>query len=200
MKRLPAQTVIYLPELLRFVNDETDYENKKTLITQYVNKDSMHFGVVQAFMELMWSPYIKWLLPEGSPPYTPISTNVGESPSSLFKIFKQVNRFLENGSGLLQDPTRRELYFVTLLESLSKDEGKLLCQIKEKHLTSYPNITLEVFAELFPEILPEDVVKKQAELVKKPISTKQVIGLENLKLIPETPVKKSAGRPKKSTI
>lgn len=199
MKKLPSQTTIYLTELLQYVNDEPDYEEKKSLITQYVDKDSMHYNVVQAFMELMWSPYIKWLLPDGLPPYTAISTNVGESPTSLFKVFKQVNRFLENGSDLLQDPTRRELYFVTILESLSKDEGKLLCEIKEKNLTSYPNITLEVFAELFPDILPEDIVKKQAELVKKPNSTKLVIGLENLQLIAETVVKKSAGRPKKST-
>jgi hypothetical protein len=197
MKKLPAQSVTYLPELLKYVNDEPDYENQKALVIQYVSKDSLHANVIQSFVELMWHPAINWELPEGNPPYTPASSYVGESPGSLFKVLKNMNRFLTGGENFLHDNNRRELFWVMTLESLSKDEGELLCQIKNKKLTSYPNISLKLFAELFPQYLPEEVVKNANFLpqpVKINLSLSDTVSVESNVI-----VKKSAGRPKKST-
>lgn len=188
--RLPNYEVVFLPELLRLVNDEPDVLSQRDYLYQYYNKDEVHANILQQFMELIVHPDIIWELPAGVPPYQPASGLMGESPSSLFTTFRECSRFLKNGGGFVEDKDRRELYFITTLESLSKDEAELLCQIKDKDLRTYPNVDLKVFVEAFPEFLPEEVVSDFLE--KK----SQTVSLKTSTTNSSDTVKK-AGRPKK---
>lgn len=171
MNKLPPQETTYLTELLQYVNDTEDYEDKKALINQYYLKDNVHANLLQAFIELMWHPDIHWELPKGNPPYTPASVHVTESPSSLFKAVRELSVLFRDGASFMHDANRRELYYVHILESLSTDEAKLLCEVRNRKLTSYPNISLPIFAELFPQFLPDDVVHNAVEQTKKPVSS-----------------------------
>lgn len=157
--KLPNNTILYLPELLTLLNNEPNPLSQRDYLFQYYNKDQMHQNALRAFTELMIHPDVKWQIPPNTPPYAPTSGFIGQSPSSLFISFKEVSRFLEGGRGFIQDKTKREIRFIQVLESLSKDEAELLCQIKDKELVKYPNIDMKVFVEAFPEFLPEEVVK-----------------------------------------
>lgn len=187
--KLPNNTILYLPELLTLLNNEPNPLSQRDYLYQYYNKDAMHSNALKAFLELLVHPDIKWLIPDGVPPFQPTSGYIGQSPSNLFVTFKEVSRFLEGGRGFIQDKTKREIRFIQVLESLSKDEAELLCQIKDKNLVKYPNVDLKVFVEAFPEFLPEDVVKDFLEQrMEQDTSTPQ-------STVSKEPTK-SRGRPK----
>lgn len=190
--KLPNNTILYLPELLTLLNNEPNPLSQRDYLYQYYNKDQMHQNALKSFLELLVHPEIKWLIPEGVPPYQPTSGFIGQSPNSLFIVFKALSRFLEGGQGFIQDKTKRELHFIQVLESLSLGEAELLCQIKDKNLIQYPNVDLKVFVEAFPEFLPEDVVKDFLEQV----------AVEDSSTAQSTTSKeptKSRGRPKKES-
>ena len=190
--KLPNNTILYLPELLSLLNNEPNPLSQRDYLYQYYNKDQMHQNALKAFTELLLHPEIKWLIPEGVPPYSPTSGFIGQSPSNLFIVFKALSRLLEGGQGFIQDKTKRELHFIQVLESLSLGEAELLCQIKDKKLIQYPNVDLKVFVEAFPEFLPEDVVKDFLEQV----------AVEDSFTVQSTTLKeptKSRGRPKKES-
>jgi hypothetical protein len=129
---------------------------------------------------------------------------VDQAPSSLFKVFKNVHRFLTGGSGFLHDKTRRERFFVITLESLSMAEAELLINIKDRDLSAYPNVNINTFLDDFPDLLPADVVEAAQAELKKPVTTETQTGSVEQKSTvtassTDTPTKK-AGRPaKKST-
>lgn len=197
--RLPINETIYLPELLKLVNNTSDKDDQKQLLNLYYNKDELHNKTLATLVQLLLHPDIKWGLPEGCPPYTAATPFIGQAPGSLFGVFNQLSCILEGGSNYLQHPTRRELYFLQTLESLSTEEAELLCQIKDKKLTSYPNISMVLFTQLFPNLLPESVITSiEVDELKKPIMPVKT-GLVDSSTIVEKPVSKQKGRPKKST-
>ena len=156
--RLPNIDTIYLPELLKLVNNEPDKLSQRDYLYQYYNKGQMYENILKAFIELMVHPEVQWQIPIGIPPFEPASVHIDQAPSSLFLSFRECSRFLKGGQGFVEDKDKRELQFIIILESLSKDEAELLCQIKDKNLISYPNVDMRVFVEAFPEYLPEEVV------------------------------------------
>ncbi len=187
--KLPNNAILYLPELLTLLNNEPNPLSQRDYLYQYYNKDPMHQNILRAFTELMVHPNIEWQIPEGSPPFAPTTGFIGQSPSNLFISFKEVSRFLKGGKGFIQDKTKREIRFIQVLESLSLGEAELLCQIKDKELTQYPNVDMKVFVEAFPEFLPDEVVKDFLEQWSMKDSSKT----QSTKLKEPT---KSRGRPK----
>jgi hypothetical protein len=157
--KLPNSTIVYLPELLTLINNESNPLSQRDYLYQYYNKDQTHANVLKSFVELILHPDVQWELPDGSPKFQPTSGYIGQSPSNLFVTFKEVSRFLRGGRGFIQNKDKREVHFITVLESLSKGEAELLCQIKDRNLNGYPNVDMKVFVEAFPEFLPEEVVK-----------------------------------------
>lgn len=49
------------------------------------------------------------------------------------------------------NPAKREQLFIDLLENLDPMEADLLCEVKDKNLTSYPAITKKVIEKVYPE-------------------------------------------------
>jgi hypothetical protein len=198
MIRLPSTSVVYLPELLVLLNKQEDLEIQKQLVTMYCSKDVVHYNALKTFVELMWHPAINWELPAGSPPYTPTSAHVDQAPSSLFKTFKNLHRFLTGGSGFLHDKTRRERFFVVTLESLSMGEAELLIAIKDRDLSKFPNVSINTFIEEFPYLLPADVVEAAQAELKKPQSTETPVVLVEQKLESASTSTESKDSPKKA--
>lgn len=188
--KLPNNSILYLPELLYLLNKEDNPLSQRDYLYQYYNKDNMHSRAIQIFMEMMLHPDVSWEIPEGKPPYQPTSGYIGQSPSNLFVTFKEVSRFLKGGKGFIQDKRKREIHFITVLESLSKGEAELLCQIKDKKLTEYPNVDLKIFVEAFPEFLPEEVVN---DFLEKKLEVDSSTTQSTLSQKPT----KSPGRPRK---
>jgi hypothetical protein len=196
MKKLPNQSPLYLPELLEVMQGE-DLETQIDLVQQYINKGVMYYNVVKSFTELMVYPEIIWELPESDPPYTPATSHINQGPANLFKVFKEVSRFLRGGGGFIENNQKRQTHFVVTLESLCKQEASLLCQIKNKDLNGYPGLLLEAFVEVYKDVLPQEVA--ESFLSKKPLSdNKQVNGTEKSETQSKTPAKKR-GRTAKNT-
>lgn len=188
MQELPRHHPIYMPEFLYLLNKEVGYD-QKVLIDKYFSLDEMHGMALKAFAELMLHPAIEWDLPEDSPPYQPASGHVDQSPSNLFRVFKELSYFLKGGYGFITNNEKRETHFVVTLESLSAQEASLLCQIKDRNLKEYPNVDMYHFIEMYPEWFPEGFAESFLEQ-KKVLKPKT--GLDVVKTI----VRK-AGRPSK---
>jgi len=93
---------------------------------------------------------IKWLLPEGEPPYKP--NDLVDQQHVFFSECRKMYLFVDGGNNDLK-PLRREALFVQMLERVDPKDAKLLLAIKDKHMP-YPGITEDVIREAFPGLLP----------------------------------------------
>jgi hypothetical protein len=96
-----------------------------------------------------FDPKIKWLLPEGNPPYKP--NDLVDQQNKLYAEARKLYLFIEGGNPNLKQ-IRREQLFIELLEAVDPEDAKLLLAIKEKHLP-YPGVTPEIVTKAFPGIL-----------------------------------------------
>lgn len=97
---------------------------------------------------------IKWLLPEGIPPYKP--SELVDQQHIFYSESRKLYLFIEGGNlGLKQ--LRREALFIAMLEAIDPEDAKLLLAIKEKTLP-FPGITPEFIRKAFPGILEEVTV------------------------------------------
>lgn len=103
---------------------------------------------VKAILNGIFNPNIKFLLPEGSPPYTP---SVHENPTALFKSTRTFFHFVEGGSNITQ--VQRERIFLQLLESIEAGDAELLLAMKDKK-SPYPGLTKDIVLAAFPELFP----------------------------------------------
>ena len=88
-------------------------------------------SAIRTVLKFCFDPNIKWLLPEGEPPY-----KVSEFPNLENMFYSEARRlylFVEGGNPNLK-PLKRESMFVDLLQCITPEDAKLLCSIKEKKL------------------------------------------------------------------
>lgn len=107
---------------------------------------------IRTILQGAFDPRIKWLLPEGEPPYNP--NKLVDQENVLIKECRKLVYFIEGGAPNLKQ-LRRETMFVELLESVAPADAKLLCAIKEKKFP-YKGITVDIVREAFPNLLPEE--------------------------------------------
>lgn len=105
-------------------------------------------------------PNIKFLLPEGTPPY--VFRGTPEAfPTTLYPEVRTFYIFCEVG-GANVNQIRREAIFIQLLEKIHPDEAKVVIAMKDKNFEElYDTITYDVVREAFPDMLPEREVKKK---------------------------------------
>jgi hypothetical protein len=92
---------------------------------------------------------IKFLLPEGTPPYK--VNNLVDQENILFREYRRMYLFVEGGHPDLNQ-LRREAIFIELLESVSPNDALLLLAMKEKKLP-FKGITPKIVNEAFPGLL-----------------------------------------------
>lgn len=161
MALLPKQKILFLPELFEAIQKAPDRLTRQNMLIEYAQKDALHEKVLRAFMELAWHPQITFVLPEGSPPYATSTTLETEAPTNLFRVFRDVGRFLKGDRGFIENNLKRESYFITILESLSSREAQILVALKDKTISElYNKITCDLFCQVFGLAgwLPKDVV------------------------------------------
>jgi hypothetical protein len=105
---------------------------------------------LQTVLRGAFDPTIKWLLPEGDPPYKP--NDLVDQEHIFYHECRKMYLFIEGGNPDLKQ-LRREALFVQLLETVSAKDAKVLLAIKDKHLP-YPGITPDIIQEAFPGLLP----------------------------------------------
>lgn len=129
-----------------FLEKVSRLKKKQEKIDALKHNDSY---VIRTVLQGAFDPRIKWLLPEGEPPYTPNSL-VDQENVFIHEVRKLVY-FVENGAPRLTT-AKRERIFIELLEAVDPRDAKLICSIKEKKMP-WPGITAEIVKEAFPGLI-----------------------------------------------
>lgn len=107
------------------------------------------FDKEYALKDLLKGTYddrIKWLIPEGKPPYTPAKEE--SSPSSLKKRYKDFAYFAKGGPGMKMPAVKREKIFLSLIESIHPKDALLVINMVNKK--AIKGITKKLVQETFP--------------------------------------------------
>ena len=107
--------------------------------------------VLRVILQGAFDPNVKWLLPEGVPPYKP--NELVDQEHILINEARKILYFVEGFHDL--PTTKREMMFIELLETVAPKDAELLCAIKEKKLP-FNGITLFHVKEAFPGLIPNE--------------------------------------------
>ena len=92
-------------------------------------------------------PDVKWLLPDGDPPYKPLF-DAADQEGRFYTECKKLIYFVDSEEGRQVKQIRREQLFIQVLESLDPRDAKLLLRMKNKKL----KIKLDAVKEAFPNL------------------------------------------------
>jgi len=129
----------------------TIFEEIDNLSTQKEKVEALathrHNSVLFNIINLALNPKVKWLLPEGDPPYKPCEFDVeGRFLSEIRRLYL----FLEGGSPNLNQ-VKREKLFIDILESIDPNDAKLLLAMKDKKMP-FKSINKTIAKKAFPNI------------------------------------------------
>lgn len=106
---------------------------------------------VKIILKYAFDPSIKFLLPDGAPPYKPCEFL--DQEARLYSEIRRLYLFIEGGNPSLTK-VKREFLFIQLLESIDKNDAELLIAVKDKKLP-FKGLTASVVKKAFPDIIPE---------------------------------------------
>jgi hypothetical protein len=95
---------------------------------------------------------ISWLVPEGTPPYSPSQGH--NTSSNLLRQNVQFSYFVKGGKGEQIMKAKREQIYITLLESIHPKDAELVIHMVSKNLP-YKSITKDIVKEAFPGLIAE---------------------------------------------
>ena len=119
----------------------------------------------KALLQLNFHPAVKWLLPQGAPPYEPAKAGDIQSNTLHYEI-KKLDYYTDPSPHSLDElpMLRRESMFVGLLERLDPQDATMLIAIKDKKL-SYKGLTYKLVKDTWPDLLPD--VEEETPQTKK---------------------------------
>lgn len=133
-----------IPIIFKEISDAKTHLEKVKMLKE--NRNSM----VDFLLELAFSKNIKLTLPEGIPPYEKTGEADLFNATLLYANRKTIEMFVNDNSSHIA-PIKREQLFIDLLENVDIKEAELLCEVKDKNLTSYPGITKKVVEKVYPD-------------------------------------------------
>ena len=130
-------------EILTKVNNAKDKPKKLEVLKKYDTNE------LRMFLKGAFDEKLEWLLPEGSPPYTPNEAPVGTEHTWLKQEVKRMFHFLKGGNPQLSQ-MKRDNMFIQMLEGLCEEEAKLLVWAKDNELNKhYKGLTANLIKEAF---------------------------------------------------
>lgn len=129
-----------ISEVLKTISEQPEEQRVQLLR----NTDHPSLRII---LQCCFNPAIKWLLPEGAPPYT--VNPYPDQEGILLQGAKKLYIFLEGGPELSK--LKRETLFIAFLESISPSDAVMMCSIKDK-IMPFPGITKEIVLEAFPDL------------------------------------------------
>ena len=120
-------------------------ERKKILLEHGSNP-------LKELLKYAFHPDIKFLLPEGAPPYKTVGSPDEYNPTYLYPNIRKLYLFVEGGNEGLTT-LRREQLFIQLLEELHPKEAEVVIQVKDKKL-KYRGLTYKLVKDPFPDLIP----------------------------------------------
>jgi len=132
--------------IAEFLHNVSKFKSKEDKVR--VLRENDHFAI-KTILQAAFDPRVKWLLPEGEPPYKP--TELVDQENVLIHDVRKLVHFVEGGNPDLRQ-LKRESMFVEMLENIAPADAKLLCAVKEKKLP-WKGITAEIVAEAYPGLI-----------------------------------------------
>lgn len=120
-------------------------KEKVTFLQHY---DCIPLRVVLAYA---LDPRVEWLLPLGTPPYTP--TDHLDQQGNLYRDIRKVNFFVKGGEHPTMHPMKRETLFIQFLEGLDPKDAQLMCSVKDKKIP-YKGFNVSLVNTAFPGLIP----------------------------------------------
>jgi hypothetical protein len=139
--------IMGIAEILSEISKIKKFEERQNALASCAQNDSLI-----RILHAAYHPDVKFLLPDGAPPFTKLEKGV-DAQGSLYRESKKLYLFIEGLAPQLHD-LRRQTLFVQVLESLDPDDADLLLAVKDKTLP-YDGITYELVATTFPGLLPD---------------------------------------------
>ena len=141
-------------EILTKVNNAKDKPKKIEVLRKYDTNE------LRMFLKGAFDEKLEWLMPEGTPPYTPNEAPVGTEHTWLKQEVKRMFHFLKGGNPQLSQ-MKRDNMFIQMLEGLSDEEAKLLIWAKDNELNKhYKGLTANLIKEAFD--WNDDFMRKNA--------------------------------------
>jgi hypothetical protein len=142
-------------------------------------------------------PGVKWLLPDGDPPYRPLEVSTDQE-GRFYVECKKLIYFVDSPDGRQVNQLKREQLFIQILESVDPRDAKLLLRMKNRQIKIMP----EAIAEAFPNLW--EAWGRQAATPVAPLPpVVQEVELDKSMFLEydesQVPVKRGRGRPKGST-
>lgn len=134
-----------ISEILELASKKETKEEKIEVLRKY---DGV---TLRTILQGAFDPGIEWDLPEGAPPYKPC--DFLDQQGRLYQETRRLWIFLKGRRPDIK-PVKKEQLFIGLIESLDKDDAKLLLAVKDKKMP-YKGITYKLVQEAFPGLLPE---------------------------------------------
>lgn len=135
-----------ISEILYEISKIKDFETRKHALS--TAKDNR---VLLQVLNAVFNPNVKFLLPEGTPPYKPAEKSL-DLQTSLYRESKKMFYFIDGLAPKIPQ-LKRETLFVQMLEVLDPDDAKLVIAMKDK-IMPYPGITYDLVYQTFPGMLP----------------------------------------------
>lgn len=130
-------------EILKLASEQKTTEQKIEVLRKHGTAE------LCSLINLAYDPNVKWLLPEGNPPYTP-----NPYPDQENRFQSEIRRmYLFVSIPGVGDPNmtqlKREKLFVELLETIHPEDAKLLLAVKSGKVP-YKGLTRALFAKAWP--------------------------------------------------
>lgn len=134
--------------MYEFLNKVSKLKKTQEKVDNLKANDTLALRVI---LQAAFDPSIKFLLPEGEPPFKP--TEVVDQQHVLHRDAEKLRYFVE---GFYPDlnQNKREMMFIELLERVDPLDAKLLVAIKDKKMP-FPGITIQHVKEALPGLIAE---------------------------------------------
>jgi hypothetical protein len=171
-----------LPTLTELFTEVESAKTKADKIAVLHKNNSPH---LQLFLTYVFDSNVKWLLPEGCPPYKPVTDDVRLVRNRVWQDFRLFQHFNSTGPYSNLPANKRESMFVSFMETIDQDDAKLIVFIKDNRKLPFKSITRSLIAEAFPalvanwgEPIPEKVEVAKSKNASAPTGTTFELSLE----------------------
>lgn len=136
-------------EVFEIFEDFTKLKTRKEKI-DFLQYQGSQVPAVKDVIRGCFDARLKFVLPEGKPPYNP---NRPESvPSTLRKLHRDFGDFVEGARSKELGQLRVEMKFIQLLESIHAEDALIVLDMKDKK-SPVKGLTKKLVEEAFPNLL-----------------------------------------------
>lgn len=109
-------------------------------------------GTLADILIYAYHPQVKFLLPEGAPPYSPV--DIEHQEHVLFREVRKIPNLIE-GQGERLTQGQREKIFIDILQNVAPRDAEMLIGIKDR-VAPY-GIPASTIRKAFPDLLPKEL-------------------------------------------